>query len=71
MSSSYGSSYTTADFTTEPATSNKITAAGLDTFVSELSAKVTANKDLTTLVFSEYYCHSSCHGSCHSSRGRR
>lgn len=70
MASGYAASYSTADFSTEAAAGGIITATGLDTFVSELAAKVTASKD-TQSTFSEYYCHSSCHTSCHASRSRR
>lgn len=46
-----------------------IDASSFNTFVSQLSAAVTAHRN-TTLFFTEQWCHTSCHSS-HSSRGRR
>lgn len=48
------------------ASTNTITASGIDTFVSNLSTAISNNRN-STLTFQEYYCHSSCHGSCHGS----
>lgn len=43
-----------------------VAASGVDNFVSSLSGVLTSHRN-STLVFSEYYCHSSCHSSCHGS----
>lgn len=43
-----------------------VTASGVDSFVSSLNSVLAGHRD-STLIFSEYYCHSSCHSSCHGS----
>lgn len=48
------------------AAGNTITAGGIDEFVNNLSNTIAGHRN-STLIFREYYCHSSCHGSCHGS----
>jgi hypothetical protein len=43
-----------------------ISAAAVDTFVSNLSTAIATNRN-STLTYNEYYCHTSCHSSCHGS----
>jgi hypothetical protein len=68
--SSLNNSYRVAVNAPSGAPSGIITAAGLDTFVTELRNSLAAIANLTVGAV-EYYCHSSCHSSCHNSRGRR
>lgn len=49
-----------------PTSSNTISAANLDSFVTSLSNAINTNRTNTVLV-EEFYCHSNCHGSCHGS----
>lgn len=49
--------------------SGDIDASLFNSWVSNLSAAITAHRN-TTLFFTEQWCHTSCHSS-HSSRGRR
>ncbi len=43
-----------------------VNASAIDSFVSNLSTAISNNRN-STLIFSEYYCHSSCHSQCHGS----
>lgn len=52
------------------AAGNEITAAGLETYFTNLRTRYRAIRDSATTVTVDV-CHASCHSSCHGSRGRR